>query len=604
MTTVQHKTHIGREDIEWYDGTETFERISSTGELITMTKVGDVINVKNPPFSAVGDGVMDDTNAISNAIASIGTSTGGVVYFPPGKYVITSEISINKNGLILLGIGSRHGGGGLDTDKGSYIIPGDNIAGSIFKFDYYSGTTSSRGCGVMNLSFMDDYGTGANQGRNYTLNAAIEIHGSDQFYMENCDFERLKGRAIWTKRCAKGSFRNIDIFRCGDTSKPALDIDATDATYYTQGTTFDRIALEVCYGAEYLDINANNKNNKFSKLGFETDNEIADSEQRYILCAGDWNQFIAIHFNKNSGTDTKFKISGIENIVSNFVCASFEDADCIEITGTRNQLSAISFRGTNNVEYGVNINGGDYNRIDGITARYCAGVSIASESIGNTINGLTHLQGKTATVKDVGQETNLIDINSDEFQDAAPIIDLDGNDVRLNGFHLRDSPDATYGVDANGLRGTIQNGHCKVLASATAINLGASTSNMIVSGNHINSCNAAIVDGNSSDTATRIYDNTGSEEIATAGNPTLQIFDASKLDSSEGVIAATLPDGKYMGQIKTIVMTDATNSSTVTITHHETEDNEVATFDAVDETLVLMWTGTQWVTIKATCTFL
>ena len=125
-----------------------------------------------------------------------------------------------------------------------------------------------------------------------------------------------------------------------------------------------------------------------------------------------------------------------------------------------------------------------------------------------------------------------------------------------------------------------------------------------VSGNHINSCNAAIVDGNSSDTATRIYDNTGSEEIATAGNPTLQIFDASKLDSSEGVIAATLPDGKYMGQIKTIVMTDATNSSTVTITHHETEDNEVATFDAVDETLVLMWTGTQWVTIKATCTFL
>ena len=50
-------------------------------------------------------------------------------------------------------------------------------------------------------------------------------------------------------------------------------------------------------------------------------------------------------------------------------------------------------------------------------------------------------------------------------------------------------------------------------------------------------------------------------------------------------------------------MTDATTSSTISITNHQTSDPEVATFDAVDETGVFLWTGTEWVTIFATCTF-
>ena len=51
-------------------------------------------------------------------------------------------------------------------------------------------------------------------------------------------------------------------------------------------------------------------------------------------------------------------------------------------------------------------------------------------------------------------------------------------------------------------------------------------------------------------------------------------------------------------------MTDDTNSSTVSVSNHETEDPEIGTFDAIDETWILMWTGTEWVTLKATCTFL
>lgn len=557
-----------------------------------------------PQWWGASDIAASDAHGhFESAVASFSTDYGGGIKVV-GRFRFDDEVLIARNGIAIYGVGPRHGGGGLDTDKGSYILPGASITGSMFKFDYLTGTTSSRGNSVRDISFMDDYGTGVNQGRNYTIYAAVEVHGSDQFYMENCDFERLKGRAIWTKRMSKSSFRNIDIFRCGDTGKPALDVDATDGTYYTQGTTFDRVAIEVCYTTTYLAIDSNNKNNKFSHLGFETDNAIAASEQRYILLDGDWNQFNSIHFNKNSGTDTKFKITGNENIITNLVVASFEDADCVEITGARNQLGDVAFRGTASGEYAVYINAGDYNRIDGMTARYCGGVILAAGSIGNSINGFTHLTGETATIKDGGQETNLADIVSDDFQDTAPILDLNGNDTRLNGFQLRDSTNATQGVDVAGARVTVQNGQCKSLTAATAINLAGTTTSMLVTGNQINACNDTIVNGNAGSSDTRIFGNQGADETITADSSTLRTFEASELDSTSNEVDCVLPDGTYFGQIKTITMIEASNSSIVTITNHETENTEEATFDAVDEVGVFMWSGTEWITIKATCTFL
>ena len=92
-------------------------------------------------------------------------------------------------------------------------------------------------------------------------------------------------------------------------------------------------------------------------------------------------------------------------------------------------------------------------------------------------------------------------------------------------------------------------------------------------------------------------------ETVTTGSPTLLSYGATQMDSVGGAITGTLGSGSFVGQMKTIVMTDSSTSSTVSITNHETSDPEVATFDAVDEALVLCWTGTEWVTIFATATF-
>ena len=93
-------------------------------------------------------------------------------------------------------------------------------------------------------------------------------------------------------------------------------------------------------------------------------------------------------------------------------------------------------------------------------------------------------------------------------------------------------------------------------------------------------------------------------------------FESAYIDSSGGAVTATLGAGLYIGQVKTIVMTDATTSSTVTVTNHDniagipildggtpSGDGEIGTFDAVDEAWILIWTGTEWTTLRATCTF-
>jgi len=49
------------------------------------------INVRDKPYLAAGDGVTDDTAAI--AAASAATPSGGVLVFPPGRYLVTARIT-------------------------------------------------------------------------------------------------------------------------------------------------------------------------------------------------------------------------------------------------------------------------------------------------------------------------------------------------------------------------------------------------------------------------------------------------------------------------------------------------------------------------------
>jgi hypothetical protein len=51
-------------------------------------------------FGAIGDGVTDDTTAINNAAAAVG-SGGGIVYLPTGRYLISKVIRLQSNTTLL-----------------------------------------------------------------------------------------------------------------------------------------------------------------------------------------------------------------------------------------------------------------------------------------------------------------------------------------------------------------------------------------------------------------------------------------------------------------------------------------------------------------------
>lgn len=67
--------------------------ISIAAGVISANASTDYINVKNPPYNAVGNGSTDDTTAINAAIAAMVATAGKCVYFPVGTYKITSALT-------------------------------------------------------------------------------------------------------------------------------------------------------------------------------------------------------------------------------------------------------------------------------------------------------------------------------------------------------------------------------------------------------------------------------------------------------------------------------------------------------------------------------
>jgi hypothetical protein len=65
------------------------------------------VNVKEPPFSAAGDGTGDDTPAVQSAIDHLRDAGGGRLYFPDGEYVCNSQLNMDEAlGVVWVGTGA------------------------------------------------------------------------------------------------------------------------------------------------------------------------------------------------------------------------------------------------------------------------------------------------------------------------------------------------------------------------------------------------------------------------------------------------------------------------------------------------------------------
>lgn len=181
------------------------------------SKLEDIVSVKD--FGATGDGITVDTDAIQNAIDSLGPN-GGTVYFPPGTYLIDDTITITTRDTILMGSGvsSNHNTGAGSTE-GSCQLVGNNTTGPMLIFSSYGGelrdititgsTTrwaatnqAADGCGVLFEAADTSTGTSA---RSKLINVHILKQPGDGAVFigdivnssaTNVDIDNLKGYGI------------------------------------------------------------------------------------------------------------------------------------------------------------------------------------------------------------------------------------------------------------------------------------------------------------------------------------------------------------------------------------------------------------------------
>lgn len=85
------------------------------------------------------------------------------------------------------------------------------------------------------------------------------------------------------------------------------------------------------------------------------------------------------------------------------------------------------------------------------------------------------------------------------------------------------------------------------------------------------------------------------ETVSASG--AVSIWGVSYINSAAAATNVTLADGEIVGQIKIVSMTEASNSSTLTIAHHVTSDPEVLIFAQVGDLVMLIWSGADWATV-------
>lgn len=152
-------------------------------------------NVKR--YGAAGNGVSDDTAAIQAAISQA-VALGAPVWFPPGRYRVTSGFVIAR-AISIYGEGTPSGGTGSENHPCAIILK--QFSGDLFTFNGSSGATDGSGGGIENLRLVSDTGssvTAAGAGVAIKLTGADTSHRPSWMKFRNLIIEYAPSRDSWT----------------------------------------------------------------------------------------------------------------------------------------------------------------------------------------------------------------------------------------------------------------------------------------------------------------------------------------------------------------------------------------------------------------------
>jgi hypothetical protein len=153
---------------------------AGTGAVATtvQTKLRESVSVKD--FGAVGDGVTDDTSAIQTAITS---NPGRTIFFPSGKYLITSTITIASPATVLEG--ELSGLEYVTAGSGGAVIVCNTATDAVYFNNTAAPTGALQGCGMKNLSIARTVhvATGSGLKLRDTANFSAENIGVSEFFI-------------------------------------------------------------------------------------------------------------------------------------------------------------------------------------------------------------------------------------------------------------------------------------------------------------------------------------------------------------------------------------------------------------------------------------
>lgn len=179
------------------------------GNLASTNKYLEDISINVKDFGAVGDGITDDTNAIQNAIASVGGSGGGVVYVPSGTYKVSSLLL--WTGVLLMG-----------SDKESTIIKNDGVSTDpLIKL----GGNGTRNASVENMTL---------NGNSTSSHGLYLIYFTNGSYINNVDIVNCQV-GLYISKCWYANFSNMRITDCGTSMELDTTVEAIN------GVTFENI---------------------------------------------------------------------------------------------------------------------------------------------------------------------------------------------------------------------------------------------------------------------------------------------------------------------------------------------------------------------------
>jgi hypothetical protein len=206
-----------------------------------------VFNVQDSAYGATGNGTTDDTTAIAAALSA--ASAGGIVYFPPGTYLVSSPLPVTS-GIWILGAGRE-----ASVMKGASGFPYANQNG-VFQFGSHVSTTSGptiTGCRISDIGFNM---TAVNDGTRNQVCAVFQ----DYCCLQDLAIERIwysgqeNGLAVMFNGLGRGQ---VAQWAHGITVRDiyALNGAGTVCCYYNANDTGSRLSgIEICNIYNYISV--------------------------------------------------------------------------------------------------------------------------------------------------------------------------------------------------------------------------------------------------------------------------------------------------------------------------------------------------------------